>query len=62
MCHSDSPAVGLGCPADEINNVFILPALLTGMGVLLSPSCRESKTIQAVNSNGFTWKRERFLI
>lgn len=41
-------AVGFGCPADQINNVFILPALLTGMEVVLSLSCRESKTIQAV--------------
>lgn len=41
MFHSDSPAVGFGCPADQINSVFILPALLTGMGVLLSLSCRE---------------------
>lgn len=39
----DSPAVGFGCPADQINNVFVLPALLTGMEVVLLRAAERAK-------------------
>lgn len=48
----DSPAVGFVCPAEQIQNVFILPALLTGMEVILPLSCRDSKALQEVDLPG----------